>query len=129
MIGEIIGKLGLRYRPSGAADLEAHAEAIRLLAEDVADVPAQLLDPAARKWAQTSKFMPKASELRELARSIQSDRIKGTDYAGDQLQEHCDKLNALKWVQAKGIRYVVGRDADGERMVMESKPGGPRHEA
>lgn len=113
MIGEIIAKLGLRYRPSGQADLEAHARALQLLAEDVADVPAQLLDPAARKWAQTSKFMPKASELRELARSVQSERMRGSDTARDQLQRHCDELNSLSWVQESGKRYVVKLDDKG----------------
>lgn len=121
VIGEIIGKLGLRYRPSGAADLEAHAEAIKLLAEDVADVPPPLLDEAAKRWAREQRFMPRASELREMARKVQSDRIQGTDAAGQQLQAHCDSLNSLRWVQAKGIRYVVGRDAEGRRMVMEAK--------
>lgn len=123
VIGEIIGKLGLRYRPSGQADLLAHAEAIKLLSEDCADIPAQLLDPAAKQWARESKFMPKASELRELARKIQSDRLKGTDFAGQQLQEHCDKLNAYSWVAAKGIRYVVSRDQEGRRVIDTVKVG------
>lgn len=121
VIGEIIGKLGLRYRPSGAADLEAHAEAIRLLAEDCADIPAQLLDAAAKQWARESKFMPKASELRELARQAQADRIKGSDFALQQLEEHCALLNSYSWVRAKGIRYTVGRDPEGRRMVVEGK--------
>lgn len=123
VIGEIIGKLGLRYRPSGQADLEAHAEGIRLLAEDVADIPPPLLDEAARRWARESKFMPRASELRALARTIQSDRVKGTDFALQQLEEHCALLNSYKWVQAKGIRYTVGKDHEGRRMVVESKIG------
>lgn len=109
IVGEIIGKLGLRYRPSGQADLEAHAEALRLLAEDVADVPAPLLDAAAKRWARESKFMPRASELLEMSRAIQSDETRGTDAAGQQLQAHCDRLNAMKldwnWI-------VVGKVPD-----------------
>jgi hypothetical protein len=69
-IGRVIAELGLRYRPSAQADLEAHAEALRLLSEDVADVPPNYLEAAARKWVRESKFMPKASELIELARSF-----------------------------------------------------------
>lgn len=68
--GRVIAELGLRYRPSVQADLEAHAEALRLLSEDVADVPANYLEAAARKWVRESKFMPKASELIEMARSL-----------------------------------------------------------
>lgn len=121
VIGEIIGKLGLRYRPSGQADLLAHAEAIRLLAEDVSDVPPPLLDEAARRWARESKFMPRASELRDTARKVQSERMQGTDAAGQQLQDHCDRLNSLSWVRSKGIRYGLGRDSDGKRMIVENK--------
>jgi hypothetical protein len=88
-----------------------------LLAEDVADVPPSLLDESAKQWARESRFMPKASELRELARKIQSDRIAGTDIAGRQLQDHCDLLNSYQWVRAKGIRYVVKRGEDGRRFV------------
>lgn len=108
-MGEIIGKLGLRYRPSGQADLEAHAEALRLLAEDVADVPPPLLDAAAKRWARESKFMPRASELLELSRAIQADGMRGTDAAGQMLQDHCARLNAMKidwhWI-------VVGKEPD-----------------
>jgi hypothetical protein len=117
IVGEIIANLGLRYRPSGAADLTAHAEALRLLAEDVSDVPPPLLDEAAKLWARESRFMPKAAELRDLARKIQADRLAGTDVAGQQLQDHCHMLNAMRWVQAKGIRYVVKRGEDGRRYV------------
>jgi hypothetical protein len=121
VIGEIIAKLGLRYRPSGQADLEAHGHALVLLAEDVADIPPPLLDEAARRWAREQRFMPRASELREMARKVQSDRLQGTDAAGQQLQSHCDSLNSLRWVQNKGIRYVVGRDSDGQRMITEAR--------
>lgn len=118
IIGEIIGKLGLRYRPlSGAVDLEAHAEALILLAEDCADMPAPLLDEAARKWARDSKWMPKASELRELARELRSEAVKGSDFAGQQLQDHCDKTNALDWVIASGDPYVVVMGQSGKREI------------
>lgn len=90
-----MSKLGLRYLPSGQADREAHAEALALLAEDVADVPPPLLDAAARRWAQESKFMPRAAELRDMARLIQRDRTAGSDAAGQRLQAHCDELNAM----------------------------------
>lgn len=122
MIAEIIANLGLRFQ-SGAVDPEAAAEILRLLAEDCADIPAQLLDPAAKQWARESKFMPKASELRELSRQIQKDRLAGSDVAGQQLQDHCDKLNAYSWVQQKGIRYVVARDQEGRRMI-DTRPAG-----
>jgi hypothetical protein len=65
-IARIIGELGLRYRPSAQADLEAHAASLALLARDVADVDPARLECAANHWARTEKFMPRASELRAL---------------------------------------------------------------
>jgi hypothetical protein len=91
-----VAKLGLRYRPSGQADLHAHAEALALLGEDLADVPAPLLDEAARSWTRNERFMPRASELRSLCRKLQAEAIQGTDLGGMQLQDHCDRLNAMK---------------------------------
>jgi hypothetical protein len=67
---EIIGKLGLRYPPANTVDRQAHAARIALLAEDCSDVPADCLEQAAREWAQTQPFMPKACELRENALAI-----------------------------------------------------------
>ena len=107
IVGEIIGNLGLRYRPSGQADLVAHAEALKLLSQDVADIPPPLLDAAAKHWVRESKFMPRASELRELARNLQSVSVIGSDIAGRQLQEHCDRLNALN--EGRDGWHVVGK--------------------
>lgn len=92
-IGRIIGELGLRYRPSVSADLEAHALAIKLLAEDVSDIPPHLLETAAKRWVREQRFMPKASELIALARGELSGEVKGTDAGLRQLQSHCDDLN------------------------------------
>lgn len=94
VIAEIVANLGLRYLPSGQADREAHAKSLELLCEDLADVPAPLLDDAARRWAKEEKFMPRASEIRDMARRIQGERTKGTAAADDQLQRQCDTLNA-----------------------------------
>jgi hypothetical protein len=69
-VRRLIGELGLRYRPSAQADLEAHAGAIALLCRDLADVPPRYLEQAIRKWVRESHFMPKASELIELAQSF-----------------------------------------------------------
>jgi len=73
-IKRIIAELGLRYRPSGQADLEEHAASLALLARDVAEVPADLLQEAAGRHALQSPFMPKASELIGLAQDI----LRGT---------------------------------------------------
>lgn len=95
-VGRIIGELGLRYRPSAQADLEAHALALRLLIEDVADVPPHLLEAAAKRWAQESPFMPKASDLIAYAKGQLSGEVRGTDAGERQLLAHCERLNAMK---------------------------------
>ena len=68
-VKRLIGELGLRYRPSAQADLEAHAAALALLARDVADVPPAYLERAIREWVRERQFMPRANELIDLARS------------------------------------------------------------
>lgn len=94
-VGKVIGELGLRYRPTNAQDLEAHAERLRLLTEDVADVPVHLLEVAAKRWVRENHFMPKASELVALARGHVTEQTRGTDFGLQQLQAHCDRLNAM----------------------------------
>jgi hypothetical protein len=59
----LTAELGLRYRPARAADLEAHAAGLALLARDLADVPTPALAAAIERWARTSPFLPKACEL------------------------------------------------------------------
>jgi hypothetical protein len=86
----------LRYRPSAQADLEAHALALRLLIEDVADVPPHLLEAAAKRWAQESPFLPKASDLIAYAKGQLSGEVRGTDAGERQLLAHCERLNAMK---------------------------------
>lgn len=62
-----MGKLGLRYPPASTVDRDSHAARVALLAEDCAEIPADWLDWAAREWAKTEPFMPRACELREKA--------------------------------------------------------------
>ena len=117
IIGEIIANLGLRYRPSGKADLEAHAEALVLLTEDCADMPPPLLDSAARRWARESKFMPKASELREAALAVQADAVRGSDVGTEQLRAHCDKLNAMSWVRQSRRPFIISQRQVDDKII------------
>jgi hypothetical protein len=94
-VGKVIGELGLRYRPANATDLEAHAERLRLLSLDLMDVPVSLLENAARQWVRENHFMPKASELLALCKGDVRERTAGTDHGLQQLQAHCDRLNAI----------------------------------
>lgn len=73
-IKTLIAQLGLRYRPSAQADLEAHAGLLALLARDVADLDPRDLDEAIQKHVRRSPFMPKACELIELADTARANR-------------------------------------------------------
>lgn len=70
-IGRLIAELGLRYRPTAATDLAAHGEALRLLALDVADLPADRLERAITKWVRAERWMPRASDLVALCQEDQ----------------------------------------------------------
>lgn len=93
--GRIIAELGLRYRPSAQADLEAYAHTLRLLTQDVADVDPGALGYACREWVRTKPFLPKANELIALAREFSAGATQGTDVGLAALQAHCDRLNAM----------------------------------
>ena len=69
----IIGELALRYPPSSSEDAGAARGRLRLLQEDVSDVPVHILDRACRMLAKTSRFMPTAAEIVEAARKCLDD--------------------------------------------------------
>ncbi len=69
-IRSLISKLGLRFAPSQAADMEAHAARVALLAEDLSDAEPKRLEAAIDRWVGAKPFLPKASELREIMAEI-----------------------------------------------------------
>ena len=84
---DLIGRLGLRYRPTNQADLEAHAGMLALLAEDLADLPTGLLEVAIIRHCTTSPFMPKAADLIKLAQDAQDgDKPSGAMQIGEMRQ-------------------------------------------
>lgn len=109
-IQRLIGELGLRYRPSAQADLEAHAATLALLASDLADVPPTCLAKAVEKWARESHFMPRASELIALAQSFMPKRDPGSV---DRLHALAASLNASKFAAAYGWHYRVAINGEG----------------
>lgn len=106
-VKKAIAELGLRYRPSAQADLEAHAHMIALLTRDVADIPPHILEAAIDQWCRTKPFLPKASELIELSKQRVSNDNVGTDAALRQLQAHCDVLNAGERRSGSDFRWIV----------------------
>lgn len=70
---DLISRVGLRFRPTNAADLGAHAASLSLLAADVAEIPADLLERAIDRHVTSSPYMPKAADLFRIAQDI--DRV------------------------------------------------------
>jgi hypothetical protein len=70
-IKRLVAELGLRYRPSVQADLEEHAAQLALLARDLSDIPPAYLDKAIQVWVEQKPWLPKASELVEIAKRFQ----------------------------------------------------------
>lgn len=110
----LIGELGLRYRPSAAADLEAHAASIALLARDVADIPANYLAMAIEMWVKSSRFMPKASDLAEMAKGAAAGGSIAGKVGAAQIEEMATKLNAQRFTREQGWHYFVATGADGK---------------
>lgn len=67
---KLISEVGLRYRPTSQADLQAHGASLALLADDLADMPVDLLRKAIAKHVVESPFLPKASDLVRLAKGF-----------------------------------------------------------
>jgi hypothetical protein len=106
-IGKIVGELGLRFRPSAQADMEAHAATLALLAKDLADLDPARLQCAADHWAKTERFMPRAAELRALVAKF-GDRKRAAELAVDRgnAQLAADGRDDVRWVLRDG-RCVI----------------------
>lgn len=66
-IRKMILELGLRYPPASDADIAAHTARVALLMQDVALVPAKFLEIAIGQWVTSNPWLPKASDLIQMA--------------------------------------------------------------
>ncbi|MES2173864.1 MAG: hypothetical protein V4523_07940 [Pseudomonadota bacterium] len=108
-VRDLIAKLGLRYRPTSQSDLEAHAGQLAMLASDLHDIPADLLESAISEWATRSPYMPKAFDLIQLAKgylpkpakpnaSTPNDWESKAHAANDALGARPDGRRDIRWV-------------------------------
>jgi hypothetical protein len=101
----VIGELSLKYPVSGAVSPAEHASQLALLCRDLIDIPPHILRQAAEKWAKESRWMPKASELRDMARSLAT-------------QPQADGSEGEKWKR---------RVREGNRMLIDGKMNDRAH--
>ena len=118
----------MRYRPSAASDLEAHAHLIGLLTLDLADIPHDRLERAIDQWVRTEKWMPKASDLVEICQRHQHEECvahpaypKGYDPA----RAFCEQRNAAMAANATGRRDIEWYVTDGGEPKLRTKPDAP----
>lgn len=124
----IILELGLRYRPARADQLEGHQAKIAALISDLIDVPLEPLEFACRSWARRSQFMPKASDLIDLAREA----VKPPEAAHD-AQSWCDQRNATlernkRAKPADQVEWFVSGTRDAPEVKLRysaTRPDGP----
>ena len=95
---EAISQLGLRYQPSAQGDMQAHGARVALLANDLADIPADRLRAAIARWVSFRPFLPKASELRSIA-----ENLDGQPLDAEALADWCDERNA--WARRIGADW------------------------
>ena len=95
---QIVTELGLRYRPLTAADQEAHAATVSLLARDLENCDLGKLAQAADQWARSERFMPKACDLIKIMSQMTT--------AKKSAQQRCDEWNAAMLTAEHGRRDI-----------------------
>lgn len=103
----LIGRLGLRYHPSNAADLSSHQAMLGLLAEDLAHIDPNALTRAIDRHVMSSPYMPKAADLIKLAQSMQAPATS--------LDAYAEELNGKSFTKAMGWQWFVREHGDGRR--------------
>lgn len=100
-IRKLVAEVGLRYRPNDRADLEAHAAKLALLAADLADIPERQLRIAIERWIATSPYLPKASDLIEIAKNSLPGRGHGRPVSEKvaMLRARCADWNAKLYIE------------------------------
>ncbi len=110
-MSEIIGELGLRFPASNTEDEFTARSRLRLLMEDVADVPIRLLEPACRKLGQRMQFLPTAAEIRAACREEMDGQPSTFGDAAARNQARLRERNAMLEAQNAPMRW----HADGRR--------------
>lgn len=114
----LIGRLGLRYHPTNSADLASHQAMLTLLCEDLATIPADVLEKAIQRHVATSPYMPKAADLTKLARDIVAGQSVSIPRGGE---SYAHDLAAARNAQMTrtDIEWIV--DSNGQ-LRLQDKP-------
>lgn len=85
---------------------EAHQAKLAALLTDVVDVPAHLLDLAAKEWVRSNRFLPSAAELIQLAQvhvpaaapAIAPGETLADTYNARLVRDHPNRSRGIGWV-------------------------------
>jgi len=116
-VTEIIAELGLRFPVAQSSDADSHRARLKLLAEDVADIPVKLLAPACRKLGQRSRFLPTASEIIEAARAEMDEQPQSFGDRAERNQARLNERNTMLAAQNAPMRWHA--DGGGPWELME----------
>lgn len=116
----IIRLLDVRFPPNASISEQDRETQVLLLASDVAGIHPRLLDAVAQEWVRTKAFMPKASELHNMAAAMR--QAAGSRDEGERVEigrRVAANYNARLAGEArdKGIRWIYDAKADSLRLV------------
>lgn len=115
-IKTMIAELGIRYRPTSQADIDAHGRSLDLLCGDLADAPPDLLEKAIAVHVRASVYLPKAADLIKLMQGLLSQakpptgtskRLDVATIRNAQMDNDPRARQDIRWVDDKfGLRLV-----------------------
>ena len=120
-VAKLIADLGDRFPPTSQTDLESHARRLALLAQDLWDMPPDILAKAIDRYVKIpgNYYLPKASQLVEIGRAICTPPVGSVSKHGipNGLHEYAAWLNERNFSKAYRWEYFVARTEDGREYI------------
>lgn len=107
-VKKLILELGLRYRPASADQLDGHQAKLVALMIDLRDIPPESLERSIRHWVLQSPYLPKASDLADLAKGFVAQSEGRTGERLDQASRANARLDSespgfpARWIYDQG---------------------------
>jgi len=99
-----VARLAIRF-PSNSADAQRQ-ERLNLLANDLADIGADVIDGACEAAAREAQFLPSAAEIRRHAKRL-ADQRAGIGAGGTWAEERCRQNNIDNRAKGSDVRSLV----------------------
>jgi hypothetical protein len=109
---QVIEELEARYpckHPNDIELVDVYRKGLALLASDLAEQPIDLVERAARHWAQQSVYMPKAADLIRLIGNFRQQAVTHAGTNEEWMRAKCDESNRRAEVAGSHCRWVIRR--------------------